>query len=80
MSDRPYKAEQRRGHYQQPSPFYRGSSNPHRGRGQFTGEGGGDDRGYPAYGRGTRLYNRGWVPRGKRRNETGGILPLLCFK
>ena len=41
MSDRPYKAEQRRGHYQQPSPFYRGSSNPHRGRGQFTGEGGG---------------------------------------
>jgi hypothetical protein len=44
------------------------------------GEGGGDDRGYPAYGRGTRLYNIGWVPRGKRRNEIGGILPLLCFK
>jgi hypothetical protein len=34
-------AEQRRGHYQQPQPFYRGSGNHHRGRGQFTGEGGG---------------------------------------
>ncbi len=32
-------------HYcQQPSPFYRGSSNPHHGRGQFTCEGGGGDR------------------------------------
>jgi hypothetical protein len=43
---------------------------PPRGLGNYTGRGGGggEDRSYPTYGVGRRPYNRGWVPRGKRRN------------
>jgi hypothetical protein len=44
---------------------------PPRGRGNFTGRGGGggDDRSFQyGGGGGRRPYNRGWAPRGKRRN------------
>jgi hypothetical protein len=64
-------AEQRKD-LPQPGPgpnFYRGSGNPPRGRGGniARGEGGGDDRSFH-HGNGRRPYNRGWAPRGKRRN------------
>jgi hypothetical protein len=59
-------AEQRRGQYQQPPQFYRGSNIPPRGRGQFSAGGGGDS-GFQVYGRGRRPYTGGWAPRGKGR-------------
>ncbi len=67
-------AEQRRDQAR-PDPYsysasHRGMNN--RGRGNFPGRngGGGDDRNsnYSGGGGGGRPYNRGWVPRGKRRH------------
>ncbi len=54
-----------------------------KGRGNFTGRGGGggDDRSFQyGGGSGRRPYNRGWAPRGKRRNWLIGSAGAVLIK